>query len=160
MRERKGGAWTHLLLMKARKAESRLPVGVLERNHVTAGYSNPLGSHGWSATCPRATLRTISLMESEVGPAPVTSDRGAQFFQIKAVAVSKTPSELTAIRCAMLASCVFCRTWQLSSAHKECLCCGAHAMRDGLDVDPCSLLLSAPYVRRRIASQGLATGVC
>src|ERR1700746_1784605 len=26
-----------------RKAQSRLPVGVLERNHIAAGYSNPLG---------------------------------------------------------------------------------------------------------------------
>jgi len=42
----------HLLVIKARKAGSRLPVGVLERNHITAGYSNPLGGHGWSATWP------------------------------------------------------------------------------------------------------------
>jgi aminoglycoside 3-N-acetyltransferase I len=32
-------------------------------------------------------------------------------------------------------------------------------MRDGLDVDPCWLLLSVPYACRHIASQGLATGV-
>jgi hypothetical protein len=28
-----------------------LPVGVLERDHIAAGYSDPLGGHGWSAAC-------------------------------------------------------------------------------------------------------------
>src|SRR5262245_40600593 len=28
-----------------------LTIGVLERNHIVAGYSNPLGGHGWSAAC-------------------------------------------------------------------------------------------------------------
>lgn len=149
MRERKGGAWTRLLLMKARKPGSRLPVGVLERNHVTAGYSNPLGGHGWSASCPRG-----STADEERG---WTSASDVLSWWPVFPNLSKTPSERTAIRCAMLASCFFAVLGNYRPRAKG-VC--AHAMRDALDVNPCSLLLSAPYVRRRIASQGLATGVC
>jgi hypothetical protein len=30
---------------------AHLTIGVLERNHIAAGYRNPLDGHWWSATC-------------------------------------------------------------------------------------------------------------
>ena len=43
-------------------AVADLPVGVLERNHITAGYSDPLGGHWWSAA--RHVPGRVSLAES------------------------------------------------------------------------------------------------
>jgi hypothetical protein len=48
--ERRSAKFTIALRNRSRLARAAdLPVAVLERDHIAACYSNPLGGHGWSA---------------------------------------------------------------------------------------------------------------